>query len=247
MKNNNRDSYLSHLLVRWPRRVSYIHRTWEEFLQFRNLIIEKRPTLEAELPVLNKLAMSVYTSSHSTEIAETRKNAISEMLQFVESNSSARDSSATITFLYEDEKTLPTGMHPSLERADSMPIAHGGKIKMNLTIVDETTVRILIEHCQDLPTLEDSHTAPEPYVKIYLTKGFERISESKRKTTISHRTCHPTFNQVIDYVQIENVKDLSIEISVWSYLISGNVPLGKVELKLDQNHRGWFPLEPKWR
>ena len=86
--------------------------------------------------------MSVYTSSHSTEIAEIRKNAIQEMLQFVESNVQARDSSATITFLYEDEKTLPTstaGLYPSLDRADSMPITHGGKIKMNLTIVDEST------------------------------------------------------------------------------------------------------------
>ena len=195
--------------------------------------------------------MSVYTSSHSTEIAEVRKNAISELLQFVETNNQIRDNSATITFLYEDERTLPTStasLYPSMDRADSMPIAHGGKIKMNLTIVEET-VRLLIEHCQDLPTLEFSHTAPEPYVKIYLINSTnERMNETKRKTTISHRTCHPTFNQVIDYAQMENVKEMSIEVSVWSYLISGNVPLGKIELRLDKpSQKGWFPLQPKWK
>merc|ERR1712176_603983 len=107
---------------------------------------------------------------------------------------------------------------------DSMPIALGGKIKMDIKI--DRTLEILIQHCQDLPTLEDSHTAPEPYVKTYLLSSErEKQNESKRKTTISHRTCHPTFNQVLDYTQIENIKQMSIEISVWSYLLSGNVPL----------------------
>jgi Ca2+-dependent lipid-binding protein len=108
-------------------------------------------------------------------------------------------------------------------------------------------VRILIEHCQDLPTLQDSHTAPEPYVKIYLVENNEKIISSKRKTTISHRTCHPTFNQVIDYFGVENLKEKFIEVSVWSYMISGNVQIGKIELQLNQSYKGWFPLQATTR
>ena len=75
----------------------------------------------------------------------------------------------------------------------------------------------------------------------------EKISDSKRKTTISHRTCHPTFNQVIDYGYIEKPEEKFLEVSVWSYLISGNLPLGKVLIKLNEDQRGWFPLEPKFK
>ena len=53
----------------------------------------------------------------------------------------------------------------------------GGKIKLNFAL-DGAKIRILIEHCQDLPTI--SNTAPEPYVKTYLLDAAKsKISNSK--------------------------------------------------------------------
>jgi hypothetical protein len=92
-------------------------------------------SISSLLPSLAK-ANSVYTSSHTTEIAQLRKDCISDLLKYVEGNKIVRDASSTITFLYEDEKTLPNSSQ-SLDRADSLNInSHGGKIKMNLTIDD---------------------------------------------------------------------------------------------------------------
>ena len=137
----------------------------------------------------------------------------------------------------------------------------GGKIKLNFAL-DGAKIRILIEHCQDLPTI--SNTAPEPYVKTYLLDAAKsKISNSKvrnwffllfapilkhikkqKKTPTSHRTCHPTFNHVIEYHHVELEQVSYIDISVWSYFISGNVALGRFLLELDKKHlRGWFPLE----
>jgi len=214
-------------------------------VQYREIILDRYPNLSLDLPQLSRLSTSVSSSSHREEIAESRKNAISDLLSHVSGKNDIRDHSATITFLYEDERTIPSSRSGG-SMVDSMPIALGGKIKMDIKI--DRTLEILIEHCQDLPTLEDSHTAPEPYVKTYLLDfDKEKISDSKRKTTISHRTCHPTFNQVIDYGYIEKPEEKFLEVSVWSYLISGNLPLGKVLIKLNEDQRGWFPLEPKFK
>lgn len=95
-----------------------------------------------------------------------------------------------MSFLYEPEKFIRNN-----PKTNSLPIAitgdyqqkglktliysdfKGGKIKLNFAL-DGAKIRILIEHCQDLPTI--SNTAPEPYVKTYLLDAAKsKISNSK--------------------------------------------------------------------
>ena len=58
----------------------------------------------------------------------------------------------------------------------------GGKIKLNFAL-NGAKIKILIEHCQDLPTV--SNTAPEPYVKTYLLdKNKCKIANSKESFKI---------------------------------------------------------------
>ena len=55
----------------------------------------------------------------------------------------------------------------------------GGKIKLQFNL-EGNRVRLLIEHCQDLPTIHN--TAPEPYVKTYLLDStMTKINGSKKK------------------------------------------------------------------
>lgn len=132
--------------VRWEGRVSYIHRTWDEFVQYREIILDRYPNLSLDLPQLPRLSTSVSSSSHREEIAESRKNAITDLLSHVSGKNDIRDHSATITFLYEDERTIPSS-RSGASTVDSMPIALGGKIKMDIKI--DRTLEILIEHCQE--------------------------------------------------------------------------------------------------
>ena len=123
-------------------------------------------------------------------------------------------------------------------------ICSGGKIKLQFNL-EGNRVRLLIEHCQDLPTIHN--TAPEPYVKTYLLDStMTKINGSKKKTPTSHRTCHPTFNNLIEYHEIDLNLVQAVHISVWSYSISGNAELGKFILNFDQQKQnGWFPLNSK--
>ena len=60
-------------LVRWEGRVSYIHRTWDEFVQFREILLDRFPDFALDLPPLSRLSTSVSSASHREEIAEVRK------------------------------------------------------------------------------------------------------------------------------------------------------------------------------
>jgi len=124
-----------------------------------------------------------------------------------------------------------------------LPIAiTGGKIKINFK-KSKNNLLLLVEHCQDLPTI--NNTAPEPYVKTYLlNKNKDKVSGSKKKTPTSHRTCHPTFNHVIEYIDADDAE--FIHVSVWSYSMAGkNEQLGTFLINLEDNPilSGWFPLD----
>ena len=109
-------------------------------------------------------------------------------------------------------------IHPRL-----LLIFSGGKIKLQFNL-EGNRVRLLIEHCQDLPTIHN--TAPEPYVKTYLLDStMTKINGSKKKTPTSHRTCHPTFNNLIEYHEIDLNLVQAVHISGPGFkIISYNLP-----------------------
>lgn len=230
--------FVYRIKVNWPTRVSYIYRTWEEFMQYKEQIIQRLPKID--YPEISSLADPSKTNNQTIEMAQYRLESIFTFLAFVQrpENNDIREHTATISFLFEEEKFIP-------KKSDSLPVAiTGGKIKLQFNL-GGNRVRLLIEHCQDLPTIHN--TAPEPYVKTYLLDStLTKINGSKKKTPTSHRTCHPTFNNLIEYHEIDLNLVQAVHISVWSYSISGNAELGKFILNFDQQKQnGWFPLNSK--
>jgi len=156
----NYKHFVYKICVKWPSRTSYIYRTWEEFVQYKDHIMQELPR---DYPDFCGLTGTLWATNQTTELATCRMESIFTFLAFVQeqANNDIRIHSATISFLHEDEKVIKNTHGNTL-----LPIAiTGGKIKLNFKL-NKSKILLLVEHCQDLPTI--NNTAPEPYVKTYL-------------------------------------------------------------------------------
>jgi len=68
--------------VNWPTRVSYIYRTWEEFMQYKEQIIQRLPKID--YPEISSLADPSKTNNQTIEMAQYRLESIFTFLAFVQ-------------------------------------------------------------------------------------------------------------------------------------------------------------------
>ena len=131
--------------MKWATRESTIYRTWEEFIQYKNIIDDR--FRERNVPPTSPYTGSQFSTNQTVELATCRLESVFEFLDFVQLpenndiryvNSEAiqsnifREHPATVSFLYEPEKFLPN-MNNS--KTNSLPIAITGKFLTLTTLI----------------------------------------------------------------------------------------------------------------
>ncbi|XP_064214165.1 phosphatidylinositol 4-phosphate 3-kinase C2 domain-containing subunit alpha isoform X1 [Tribolium castaneum] len=120
-----------------------------------------------------------------------------------------------------------------------------GQLKLSFQF-SKGVLRVMVYHVRDLPLLTNGQE-PSTYVKVYLRPDTSK--ETKRKTKVVKKNCHPSFVEMLEYrMALEVIRDKSLQATVWNYdALQENEFLGGVELQLSnfdltKETIEWYPL-----
>ncbi|XP_077294869.1 phosphatidylinositol-4-phosphate 3-kinase catalytic subunit Pi3K68D [Arctopsyche grandis] len=121
-----------------------------------------------------------------------------------------------------------------------------GALKISLHYSAEM-LSVMILHAQSLP-MTPQGVPPSPYVKVYLLP--DPSKETKRKTRVLKRNCHPSFMEMLEYrLPLEIVRARSLQVTVWHHdslqenQFLGGVLLPLHSMPLNPEITEWFPLQ----
>uniref|UniRef100_A0A1B6CT28 Uncharacterized protein n=3 Tax=Clastoptera arizonana TaxID=38151 RepID=A0A1B6CT28_9HEMI len=215
---------------------SYLFRSYKEFYEFQQKLCILFPLAKCYSLQNTSLHMG---RSNIKQVAEKRKV---DITRFLTSLFNMADEICHSDLVY-------TFFHPMLRDQKEASI-HAAKLKepkRDRSIIESNRVRgqiklavhylrgtlmVMVHHVRQLPTVS-SGQEPSTYVKVYLLP--DPGKQTKRKTKVVRRSCHPSFMEMLEYrMPLEVVQNRTLQATVWNHdALQENEFLGGISLYLN--------------
>lgn len=126
-------------------------------------------------------------------------------------------------------------------------LGSNGQVKLSIAYKNMSLV-IMIMHAKNLACPEGQQQGPNCYAKTYLLP--DQAKQTKRKTKVVSRSCHPTFMELIVYdYPLQMLKNKTLQVSIWhSELVQQKAFMGAALVPLDSLEANreivaWYPLK----
>lgn len=120
-----------------------------------------------------------------------------------------------------------------------------GQLKLSIHFT-RGVFSVMVHHVRSLPLVGNAQE-PSTYVKVYLLP--DPTKETKRKTKVVKKNCHPSFMEMLEYrMTLDLISNRTLTATVWNYdALQENEFLGGIELELSEfdltkEMTEWFPL-----
>ncbi|KAG5888354.1 hypothetical protein JTB14_020754 [Gonioctena quinquepunctata] len=120
-----------------------------------------------------------------------------------------------------------------------------GQLKLSLQY-RKGVFTVMVHHARGLPRLANGQE-PSTYVKVYLQPDAQK--NTKRKTKVVKKNCHPSFMEMLEYRMIQDIiKMRQLQATVWNYdplqenEFMGGVELDLSTLDLNEEISEWYSL-----
>ncbi|XP_019865562.1 phosphatidylinositol 4-phosphate 3-kinase C2 domain-containing subunit beta isoform X2 [Aethina tumida] len=245
-KRYDPDKYYVYLLKVYRENSSQpmiIQRTYKELCELHQKLCMAFP-----LATLSSLTTGLHMGrSNIKQVAEKR---VAEITRFISTllmcADEIRQSNLVFTFFHPLLRDQQDDHSKKLK--DNTVHVHGklsGQIKLAFQF-SKDAFTVMVHHVRGLPRLSNGQE-PSTYVKIYLRPDDNK--ETKRKTKVVKRNCHPSFMEMLVYrLQKDRIQDKKLQATVWNYdALQENEFMGGVELdlsnfNLEVETTEWYPL-----
>ncbi|XP_054261584.1 phosphatidylinositol 4-phosphate 3-kinase C2 domain-containing subunit beta-like [Macrosteles quadrilineatus] len=252
-KRYDPDKYYTYILR--VQRVSqrdptYLFRSYKEFVEFQQKLCIHFPLAKCYSLQSTSLHMG---RSNIKQVAEKR---LVDIKRFLVSLFKMADeichSDLVYTFFHPllrdqqeasiHEQKLKERKKERIINSDSWRLR--GQLKLSLHY-QRGTLMVMVHHARELPTANGQE--PSTYVKVYLLPDPHK--QTKRKTKVIRRSCHPSFMEMLEYrMPLEIVQHRVLQATVWNHdPLQENEFLGGVSLPLESLDLGretvqWYGL-----
>ncbi|CAB0007671.1 unnamed protein product, partial [Nesidiocoris tenuis] len=122
-----------------------------------------------------------------------------------------------------------------------------GKIKLSIHY-EKDTLWVMVQHVQELNYLANGQE-PSTYVKVYLLP--DPTKDTKRKTKVIKKNCHPSFMEMLEYRVpggLDRIRQRYLQATVWNYdtlqenEFFGGTVIKLSDIDLSQETTQWYPL-----
>ncbi|XP_044261895.1 phosphatidylinositol 4-phosphate 3-kinase C2 domain-containing subunit alpha [Tribolium madens] len=223
-----------------------IHRTYKEFCELHQKLCIYFP-----LAKLHSLTTGLHVGrSNIKQVAEKRYQEVSSFItSLFKCADEIAHSDLVYTFfhpLLRDQKSPEDYARKKDRKSSRNQVGRlKGQLKLSFQF-SKGVFRVMVYHVRDLPLLTNGQE-PSTYVKVYLRP--DTCKETKRKTKVVKKNCHPSFVEMLEYrMAFEVIREKSLQATVWNYdALQENEYLGGVELQLSnfdltKETIEWYPL-----
>ncbi|TRY74017.1 hypothetical protein TCAL_14631 [Tigriopus californicus] len=189
------------------------------------------------------------------EVAHQRMLAIASFLFHLFQDPSISESDLVYTFfqpILRDQEEVDIQQeklkHKNRNENEVSSLRIQGELQLSLEY-HKGSFFVMVRHGKNLPKVAGSNEEPNTYVKAYLKP--DHCKETKRKTKVVRKNCHPSYMETLEYRSefLSRFKCKTLEVTVWNDdLFQENQFLGCVcipleNLDLSRETTRWYKLK----